>query len=55
MRRQECCRSVRAIALSERTSPADTDEANDLFWALAKYAENVNESVVQLDGGNPEI
>ena len=47
--------SARAIALSERMSPADMDESNDLFWALAKYAENVQESVVQLHKISPRI
>ena len=47
--------SARAIALSTRMSSADTDQSNDLFWALAKYVENVQESVVQLDAVNPRV
>ena len=39
----------RAISLSGRMSPEDVSESNDMFWALAKYAENVEESAVQLD------
>ena len=44
-----------AISLSERMSPPDLIESNDLFWALAKYAENVEESAVQLDNINKDI
>ena len=47
--------SARAISLSKRMSSADTDQSNDLFWALAKYVENVQESVVQLDAVNPRV
>lgn len=45
----------RAISLSDRMSPDDLNEANDLFWALVKYAENVQESATQLDNINSEI
>ena len=45
----------RAISLSGRTSPEDMSESNDMFWALAKYAENVEESAVQLDEINKDI
>ncbi|MDE0129870.1 MAG: DUF86 domain-containing protein [Gammaproteobacteria bacterium] len=45
----------RAIDLSKRMSPEDLDESSDLFWALAKYAENVQESVVQLDRVNAKV
>ena len=45
----------RAIALSERMSPDDMDESNDLFWALVKYTENVQESAKQLDDINSRI
>lgn len=44
-----------AISLSERMSPRDMSQSNDLFWALAKYAENVEESAVQLDNINKDI
>ena len=47
--------SARAISLSKRMSSADTDQSNDLFWALAKYVENLQESVVQLDAVNPRV
>lgn len=45
----------RAIDLSKRLSPGDLVESNDLFWALVKYAENVQESAKQLDDINSEI
>ena len=45
----------RAVSLSEGMSPSDMDESNDLFWALAKYAENVQESIVKLDDINKRI
>ena len=47
--------AARANSLSKRMSPADLDESNDLFWALVKYAENVQESIVQLDNINKKI
>ena len=47
--------ATRAIDLSRRMSPADLNESNDLFWALAKYAENVQESIVKLDDINGRI
>lgn len=39
----------RAINLSNRLSPESFIESHDLFWALVKYAENVQECAVQLD------
>ena len=36
-------------------SLAEMTESNDLFWALAKYAENVEESVIKLDDLNKDI
>ena len=45
----------RAIDLSHRMSFDDLSESNDLFWALAKYAENVQESAKQLDCINKKI
>ena len=45
----------KAISLSERISPRDMSESNDLFWSLAKYVENVEESAVQLDNINKDI
>ena len=45
----------RAITLSERVSPDNLDESNDLFWSLVKYAENVQESAKQLDSINNRI
>ena len=36
-------------------SITDLDESNDLFWALVKYAENVEESIKQLDDINVNI
>ena len=46
---------VRAISLSKRMSLAGMNESNDLFWSLAKYAENVEESIVQLDNISGQI
>ena len=45
----------KAVRLTERMSPEDVNECNDLFWALAKYAENVEESAVQLDNISKDI
>ena len=45
----------RSVRLSERMSLAEMTESNDLFWALAKYAENVEESVIKLDDLNKDI
>ena len=45
----------RALDLASRTSVDDCNESNDLFWALAKYAENVQESITQLDKINNKI
>ena len=45
----------RAIRLSERMSPDEVTDTNDLFWSLAKYTENVQESVVKLDEVNKRI
>ncbi len=47
--------AARAIKLSDRMSPDDMEECNDLFWALAKYTENVEESVIKLDDINKGI
>ena len=47
--------AARAINLAERMSPHDLTESSDLFWALVKYTENVQESAVKLDGVNKEI
>ena len=45
----------KAIALSERIEPNGLDEETDLFWALVKYAENVQECVTQLDKVNNSV
>ena len=47
--------AARAVSLSERMTPGDVDESNDLFWSLAKYAENVEESMIKLDDINKRI
>lgn len=39
----------RAISLSSRLSPETLYESEDLFWALVKHVENVQECAVQLD------
>ena len=45
----------RAVSLAERMSPEDMTEDNDLFWALAKYVENLEESIIKLDDVNKKI
>ena len=45
----------RALKLADHMSQTDMNESNDLFWALAKYTENVEESVVKLDEINSKI
>ena len=45
----------RAIKLSENLSPDGLKEDKPLFWALAKLAENVEESIKQLDDLCPKI
>lgn len=45
----------RAVELGCRIAVHDLNESNDLFWALVKYAENVQESIVQLDNINKDI
>ena len=45
----------KAIDLSREISVADMHESSDRFWALAKYAENVQESAVQLDNINKTV
>ncbi len=47
--------SERALELSRKLSLAELDESNPLFWALAKLAENVEESITNLDKLCPEI
>lgn len=45
----------RAVSLASQMSIHDLTESNPLFWALAKYAENVEESITQLDNINKNI
>ena len=45
----------RAIDLSGNLSLDDLGESNPLFWALAKLAENVEESITELDKLCPGI
>ena len=45
----------RAMSLAERLDGETLSRDNDLFWALVKYAENVQESVKQLDNLNKSI
>ena len=50
------CRQLeKSIALSEQLDEKELDEDNDLFWALVKYAENVQECIIQLDNLNKTI
>ena len=45
----------RAIGLSKRMNGSKIDESDDLYWALVKYAENVQECIIQLDSINSTI
>ena len=50
-----CQHLENAIALSEQLEESQLNEGNDQFWALVKYAENVQECIVQLDNLNKTI
>ena len=45
----------RAMILSRKMAQEDCHESNDLFWALAKYVENVQDSITTLDNINDKI
>ena len=45
----------RAMSLAGRLDGETLSKDNDLFWALVKYAENVQESIKQLDNMNKSI
>ena len=45
----------KAIALSQKVDAMPLSEEDDLFWALVKYAENVQECIVQLDNMSGSI
>ena len=45
----------KAIELSDKIGPDACDRDSDYFWALVKYAENVQECVTQLDNINRSI
>ena len=45
----------KAVILSAKMDETQLSTDNDLFWALAKYAENVQECAVQLDNINDSI
>ena len=45
----------RSIKLSKVMDSSNLDESDHLFWALVKYTENVQESMLQLDNINPTI
>ena len=48
--------AARTVRLTEHISfDDDVNESNDSFWALAKYTENVQESIVKLDAINKNI
>ena len=49
------CYLEKAIELSKRMDCSKLDESDDLFWALVKYAENVQECILQLDKINRTI
>ena len=44
-----------AIDLSKQVDGTKLDESDHLFWSLAKYAENVQECILQLDKINRTI
>ena len=44
-----------AIELSKQVDGTKLDKSDHLFWALVKYAENVQECILQLDKINPTI
>ena len=44
-----------AIELSKQLDGTKLDESDHLFWTLVKYAENVQECILQLDTINPTI
>ena len=45
----------KAVILSAKTDETQLSTDDDLFWALVKYAENVQECAVQLDNINDSI
>ena len=45
----------KAIILSQKMDGEQLSEDDDLFWSLAKYAENVQECAVQLDKINKSV
>ncbi len=44
-----------ALDLTSRLSIDDMNEQNDLYWALVKYIENVQESIKQIDGVSSSV
>ena len=50
------CRHLeKAIELSRKLEVSEFNEDVDQFWALVKYAENVEECIIQLDNINKTI
>ena len=47
--------AARAIELAGQMSRQEMVESDCRFWALAKFAENVQESIIKLDTLNPNI
>ena len=45
----------KALVLARRLNCENISDDDDLFWALVKYAENVQESIKQLDNINKSI
>ena len=45
----------RAILLAEKLDTEKLSDEDDVFWALVKYAENVEESIKQIDSINASI
>ena len=53
--RHMCRHLDKAITLSQKLNGRAVDENDDMFWALAKYVENVQECIIQLDNINATI
>ena len=50
-----CLHMTNAINLSKKLAGRELNEDDHLFWALVKYAENVQECIVKLDEVNKTI
>ena len=50
-----CRHLVNSIAPTEQLGETELNEDNDRAWTLVKYAENVQECIIQLDNLNKTI